>query len=293
MHGEDIKEKENKAGNPLFIIIIFAVLLGFLFFIPDIYKRFKPEISDFLGIGVHEKEPGDKADENDNKEAVSAHVQIGSWEELEFNEIKVSNVSLEGNTLSMTVTTPETINLENARYYVEFFQNKRTFIGRRILKGEVTKSLDIEIDVTGLGVDTVTYMALSHVDDNAIQPLEVTTDESGLYNLVCTKDTESYEYEFNLNKLSKVKYKYTYTTSNLEEYANKVLEYQKLAKKYDEYTGVSSSIAEETGSFLFLCEFDYSRTSNFSRIGDNRLFVRDEPVNIVKFRMEAEGFDCE
>ena len=69
VNSEDVKEKRDKAGHPLFIVIIFVALLGFLFFIPDIYKKYNSEISDFLGIG---KEEQDKKPEEDNKTNRSA-----------------------------------------------------------------------------------------------------------------------------------------------------------------------------------------------------------------------------
>ena len=90
VNSEDVKEKRDKAGHPLFIVIIFVALLGFLFFIPDIYRKYNSEISDFLGIG---KEEQDKKPEEDNKTNRSAFYQIGSKSTLKFNEIELTEAS--------------------------------------------------------------------------------------------------------------------------------------------------------------------------------------------------------
>lgn len=291
MNSEDEKEKRDKAGHPLFIVIIFVALLGFLFYVPDIYKKYNSEISDFLGIG---KEEGEKKKEEDNKSAKSAYYQIGSKSTLKFNEIELTDIVLseDKKTLSFNVNVEDVLNLDEQSYYLEFFENRKTFLGRRILLGRVTKSLPYEIDVSNIDVDTTTYFTVSYITDESIAPLEASSDESGLSSITCKRGNFTYEYELYLKKLTKITKKQVYTNTNLEEYAKELLEAQKLEKTYNEYTGVDSSIVEETNSFVFLSTFDYSTVSSFSKLKDMRLFQKGTYNNVIKFRMEAEGFEC-
>ena len=290
MKSEDENEKRKKAGNPIFILIMFGALMGFLFYAPDIYKKYNSEFDNFFGSGNGEE--GDSQKPQDNKSAVSAYYQLGSRSTLKFNEITLSDISLEGKTLKLAVNTEDTLDLDDLDYYVEFYRNRETFVGRRVLHGRVTKKLSMEIDVSNLDIDTTTYMVVSHIDEGTIKPLETDTDESGLSSITCSKDNSIYEYEFYLKKLTKTVYKYNYNNTDFDQYARALIDYQKKEEEYNEYTGVTSRIIESNNSFVFLSEFDYSKVSSFPKIGDPRIYDKGTPNNIIKFKMDAEGYEC-
>lgn len=294
MDGDNRQEKEKRAGNPIFIFIIFVVLIGFVFFVPDIYKKYNSEISNFLGI---KKENPTDTEHDEHKEdttsPVSAFYQIGSNPIFKYNELNISKVSLENGTLKMTISVDGTFDLSTSGYYVEFFRNRETFIGRRILLDKITKSLSLELDVNNLNLDTTTYFVISHTPDSSIRDnMTPSSDESGITTLTCQKESTSYEYDFYLRKLTNITQKINYTNPDIEEYAKVLLNYQRLEKEYNEYTGVEASIVDNTSSFFFLAKFDYGESSNFKRIGNIHLYEKNIPDYIVKFKMEAEGYDC-
>ncbi len=291
MNSEDLQEKQKKAGHPIFIVVIFACLLCFLVFVPDIYKKYNKEISEFLGI--NKKEEGDTTPE-DNRAATSAFYQIGSEGTLKFNEITLTNISLsqDKKTLSFKIETEDKADLDELEYYLEFYQNRTKFVGRRALHNRVNKIMPFEIDVSNLKIDTTTYFTVSHIDKNTIPGEEINTDESGLASLTCIKDNYTYDYEFYLKKLSKVTKKYTYTSQDQEEYAEKLLEIKKLEKEYNNFNGVNASTVENSGTILFIAEFDYSEVKTFARLNDLNVFEKNTSNALVKFKMDAEGYEC-
>lgn len=293
MNSEDQNEKQKKAGNPLFILIIFIVLMGFVFFVPEIYKKYNSELYEFLGLGS-KKEENLSIEEKPNISPVSAYYQIGGKPTFKFNEISISNVSLnENKVLSLSISVDDSFDLDKSNYYVEFFKNRETFIGRRVLLGTVNRNLSLDLDVSNLDVDTTTYFVISHIDDSTINDnMDLPSDEAGLTTFVCQKDDTSYDYEFYLRKLVKVTKKITYTNPNVEEYAEKLLEYQKLVKNYNEFRGVTSSIVENSNQFIFITEFDYGEVSNFSRIDDPHIFEKGKRDYVMDFKMDAEGYEC-
>ena len=143
-----------------------------------------------------------------------------------------------------------------------------------------------------MDIDTTTYFVISYIPDDTISPLESESDESGLASITCKKGDFVYDYELYLKKLTKVTKKQTYSNPNLEEYAKELLEARKLEKTYNEYTGVNASIVEETNSFIFLSSFDYENVTSFSKLKDNKLFQKGTYNNVIKFKMEAEGYVC-
>lgn len=289
MNGEDLKEKQNKAGHPLFILIIFVVLIGFIFYVPDIYKKYNKEINDFFGIKDEDEKEKDKLDEIT---PMSAYHQLNSNDSFDYNEISISEVSLSPEKkLTLTVGTNSTFDLDKSGYYIEFYQHQKTFIGRRALHGMVTKSLPIEMDISNLNVDTTTYYVITHISDGAIGGSNAENDK-GLYSMTCTKNDESYTYEFYTKKLTKIKYRYYYANPNLDEYADELLKAQKKEKEYTEIGGITTSIAENTDSFIFTSVFDYSVKDAYEKIKNPNIFAKGTFNNVVKFKIEAEGYEC-
>lgn len=282
--------KQQKAGNPIFILIIFVALIGFLFYVPEIYQKYNSEISKFLG--GNKDEEGKDDSKKDGKSPKSGFYQLGSNSTLKFNEITLSNISLGKDELSFTVNTDDTVDFDDLDYYVEFYRERKTFIGRRILHGKVTKSLKMKIDLGNLPIDTTTYMTISYITDDDIQPIESSSDEAGLSTIKCSKYDEVFEYEFYQKKLSKTSYKYTYTNSNLSELSDSLIRAQKKEKTYNEYTGVTAHITENNTSYIFASEFDYSKVSSFQKLNDVRIYDKNTTYSVVKFKMDAEGFDC-
>ncbi len=292
MNNGEEKLKEQKAGNPIFILIIFAAIIGFIFYVPDIYKKYNAEFSKFLGGGNSKEE--DKGQKEDDKSPISAYYQLGSRSTLKFNEITLTDISLSPDkTLTFTINSENQIDLDELYYYAEFYKERKTFVGRRLLHGKVPKKLTLELDLANLDVDTTTYMTVSLITDDGIQPIEDSGDESGLTSIRCTKGTETFDYDFYLKKLAKTTYKYTYENENMDELSRSLLEAQKKEKAYNEYTGVTAHITENDTSYIFLSEFDYANVTTFQKLGDPRIFDKNTLNSVVKFKMDAEGFDCD
>ena len=68
---------------------------------------------------------------------------------------------------------------------------------------------------------------------------------------------------------------------------------EKKVKEYNEYTGITASIADNSMTFIYSCEYDYTNISKFSKVTNNYIFEGGTENNVVKFKMEAEGFECE
>lgn len=286
---EQENEKQKKAGNPIFIIIIFVALLGFVFYVPEVYKKYNSNIAEFLGIG---SKPDAETKPEEEIPANSAFYQIGSNGTLDYNELRLSNISLTNGVLTMDITSEEEINLDELNYYIEFYEQRETFKGRRGLTGTLKGTKTVALDVSELNVTTVTYFMVSHIADSAIGPIELNTDESGLGEFTCTRKDYSYNYTFGLDKLIKVTEKYSYENADLSAYSSVLLEYQKTANEYNEFNGITSSVVDNSNAFVFIAEYDYSSIPSYPKVNEKYIFSKDVMANVIKFKMEAEGFEC-
>lgn len=285
------QQKEKKSGHPMFILFIFLVLLGFVFIEPEIYQKLNKNLAEALGIGSKNNKTVN-SEPNDDIISVSDYIQIGSSNTLSYNEIIIKNITLSNNILNLDVETTKEIDLEKLHYYIEFYKDKSIFLGRRVLKGAVDKTKKVEIDVNGMDLTDTTFFNISHIEDASIPKFSLETDESGIGSIICSKNNISYTYDFSLDSLIRVVYKYTYEDTNLDSYTNKLLIYQKLAKEYNSLNGLTAVIAENSNTFIYTLELDYSDIKTFNRISDLYIFNKDELSYIIKFKMNAEGFQC-
>lgn len=284
-------DKEKRAGSPIFILIMFVIIIGFVFFIPEVYQRFNTQLADILGIGSKNK-PNTVENNNVDTSNVSEYYQLGSNSMITFNDITISNISLEDNILSLTISSENIVDLDSLNYYLDFYKERKTFLGRRILTGTITGSKNFEIDVSNLDVTTTTYMQVSHIDDSVIESINLHTDESGLGEFTCTNDDTSYTYLFYYGGLVKFTKKYTYSNENLNVYSTELTKYKKLEKQYNELSGVTSSIAESSNTFIYTLELDYETIENY-KIDEDYKYNKGAKDNIIKFKMEARGYSCE
>lgn len=290
MNDNTEQDKKNKSGSPLFIIIIFTALIVFLFLLPTLYKKFEAPVAEFLGIGSTKEDTQEPEEEASSP--ASDFYQISANETFTYNELTITNYYLENGKFTIDLKVDDEIDLDKAGYYLEFYEGKRTFIGRRSLKGSFNKEKSFAIDVSNLSLDSSTYFTISHISDDAIGGVELESDESGISELVCSKGNMTFTYEFYLKKLLRVTEKYEYATDDIIDFADKLMEYEKKEEEYDELNGVDASIAKESGRFVFLAKFDYSEVSAFSHVQEEELFTKDELDNVVSFKMDAEGYDC-
>lgn len=272
-------DKEKNTGNPLIVLGIFIVIIGFIMYVPELYSKYNTNVIDFFG--------GNDTTNNidDTKEAVSTYYQIGSNGTLEFNDIIISNVVLKEDVLEFNVNK----SLDDLDYYIEFYENKSVFIGRRELKG----NNNISIDISNMNITSVTYFVISHISDSSIPRINLSTDESGLGSIVCTND-DMYEYEYTFSNNSLVKYRrvYTYTSSDIDEYSKKVFDIQKEVNNYNSYNGVTASVVLNNSTFIYTLELDYDVINAYNNIEDNYKFSKGIEAGIIKFKMDAWGYSC-
>lgn len=281
-----MKEKKDRESNPLFILFIFIFIIIAIFALPYFYEKINKKELVIPGEKItNEKEESSKIE---SEQSTSEYILINGSGTLNFNGISLSNINIDKTILTFDLKKDEAIDLNNAGYYIEFYKNKVTFIARRILNNMTASS---GIDISNIKVDKDTYIQISHIADEAIPKKYFETDESGLSSISCTKGNYIYNYDFKLNKLIKINRKYTYSSKDLDQYANVLFEYQKKAKNYSDLDGITVSIAEGNNSFIYTMEIDYENNPN--NIKEDYLFSKDELNNIILFKMEAAGFDCE
>ena len=289
------QEKKRRKGEGMFSTFFFLLLLValilYVIYMPEVNEYFKknivPKIEETIGTNTVSNEESEE-----EISATSGAYQISLMPEFDFNDIHFKVESLENSFLNLIVSSESNTTFDGLDYYIEFYKNGTEFIGRRALTGKIDLNTNIIVNVDGLNLTSDNYLAISHISKDAIPSLTLRTDESGISKLVCEKDIVKYEYYFELDKLFNIKVRKEQTFNNLEDLAEKKLEYQEIVDKYSKVNGMTASTIERNNTLIYISEYKLSSVDDINAASEKYIFEKDTKNNIVNFTMETEGFNC-
>ena len=281
-----MSKNDKKQSNPLFIIVVFLVII--LLFIALPYIKGKREDLTIIPNKSNKDRTMEKTD--DEQDAMSEYIKIDDNTTISFNNLKISNPVYSNNSLTLTIYSEKEINLDELEYYIEFYKDKSKFLFRRSLNGLIPSKTSTKIIINNITLEKDTYLAISHISKNTIPKKNFSTDESGISGFKCKYGDISYEYDFQNSKLIRVSKKYNYKSSNLEEFSSRLFDVQKEVNRLNSQEGVTASIVEYNKEFIYIVEVNYLEAAN-QKI-DKYFFDKDELDRVIYFKMTAEGFDC-
>ena len=297
-----MKEKEgnNKKGSKssaVILILGIVAIFAFIFYLPSLQDYYR---ENFKSNGI---EPKESQKEVDSTLGASDQHIISEKTPFKYNDIKIEEISYEaGNgyltSLSLSITSSKEESLEKLNYYIEFYNTNNEFITRRILKGKISKTAKtITVDLTNAGVRETDYFTISHISDDGIPDANLKVDSAGNSTLLCSRNRDTYRFNFdNKENANGIVNKETirreiYSATEEENVSNR-LDLQKRVNKYNAIDGLTASMVEDTSYLVFLFEVDYSKSIDLKNINEDYVFGSGTDSNIIKFKMEAEGFAC-
>lgn len=281
-----MSKKEKNQSNPLFIVIVFMLIIAAFVALP--YIKSKKEKPIIIPSNSNKDIIIEKI--SDEQDAMSEYLKIGEKGETSFNKLKISNPTYDNNQITLTIYSEKDTDLGDLDYYIEFYKDKKEFLFRRSLNGLISSKSSVTITLDKIDITDDVYIAISHIREDAIPKIKLATDESGISGVRCTKDNLTYEYDFNSDGLLRVVKKYSYKDSNLDNFSNKLFEAQKEANKLNEQKGITASVVESNKEFIYTIELNYLEKIDNSI--DPFFYSKGEQGNIIIFKMNAEGFEC-
>lgn len=286
------KVKKSGGSKPILVIIIFLFIGSIILFIPTIANYFgdynvidlikNGEIIDFITNHDSYIKKGTTNDNNDTNVVTSNY--INSKTIIKSNGIILNEFNLTNENISFKITN-NNIDLDKLNYYLILKQNnKELYIIKLTNESNIeyifNSKLNSLVNVEGI---------IKEYKENDFPNYTISSDESGLASLFCTKDNDVYEYIFDNNKLIKIKETYTYKDNgNNEEYLNEFDKYTKLSNTINSNNG-TSIITENINDFIFSTDIDLK---NYNSKINNNYYSYNETVNKINFDMKAKGFDC-
>lgn len=285
-----IGEIENEEQNPLlFLFIIFAILISFSFFLPNIMSLFNKSEEDVYNTTpkIEDKKPVEEKKED-------VYYDLSQSLVIKINDnLKMENISFNDKILTFILinNTTNSYNI-NKNYFIEFYTENKTLLERVMIKKDNLrkdegKSYTYEINSD---VSKIKKIRVVEKEENDYPNVEVTKNDLGEENIVCVKKNDEITYKFKENKLVAITNEIRFNASEPNYEINKE-NYQKLNNQYNEKEGIISNFVDFEGGFVFNANLDLKNMKNTNKI-NSYYYGYDTLAKVVNFEMNAQGFSC-
>lgn len=285
------KIKKGGKTKPILIIIIFLFMGSFILFLPTIINYFgdynlidlikNGELIDFF---KNHNSYINKQDDTIKNNTTLENTSINTKTVLESNNITLNNFEITKTNIKFKINNEQNIDLDNNYYYLILKKDTTTIYIRIENKNELnftfTTPLKDTLNISG---------NIKKYNDNDYPKFTLSSDETGLSSLICTKSLNNYEYIFDSNLLVRIKLNYTYNdTGNNSIYLSEFEKYTALQKQIT-LNGNTSNIIENQTGFTFTADVNLNNQTNL--VFDN-YYKFNTKSNKVNFDMIAKGYDC-
>ncbi len=293
------KVKKGSAGKPMAVVIIFLFIGSIILFLPTIINYFgdnniidlvkNGQIVDFF---INHDNYVNQPISNNNQEIESKEEDtlLNSKASITKDNFTLTNFNLTKENIDFDINTINTINFDEESYYLILTKNNKT-ISTIKLVGTVATSSKITFKFKETLQDIIEVKGkIKKVNDNDYPSYIVSSDESGLGSLICSKDNYKIEYILSNNKLTRIKETYTYLDNgNQTEYLSEFNKYTKLSTEINNSNALSTLIETYSG-FTFTTDIDLntyiSKTKNYN------YYSLNTKTNKIQYEMTAKGYDC-
>ena len=261
------KVKKSGASKPILVIIIFLIVGSIILFIPTIANYFGDyNIVDLIKNGEivnffvnHDSYIKKSIVEDDNKKEETKVNYINAKTTIKYNGFYLNNFNINNTSISFNVNK-ENIDLDNYGYYLILKQNNKEL---EIIK--ITNDNNIIFTFNNELTSLVNIEGIiKEYKENDYPDYKLSSDESGLASMFCTKENDEYEFIFDNNKLTTIKENYNYIDNgNNTTYLKEYDKYNKISNELND-SGIESTITEDINGFKFtsnvnLKEYDINK----------------------------------
>lgn len=294
-------EKEEKEGNPIVLLVIFAVIVSFVFLLPVINTNLRK----IFGLDYSYFE---------NKwSATPTAPQI--QQETQKHSFKDSSTRVEIGNLALTnfVTTKNDEKYEidftiinegdesyiyDKKYYIVLY-NDDNLIYRALIhsyKPLASKAADeLSLPITEFAYKRANGFELVEISETQYPEVEFVGQSDNYDLLTCTYNNDTMEYYFEDNMLIKVKEKYFEEKMESYTYQEDYEDYKGYSYKYNQINGFESTFVETSEDFTMIA------TGNLNQIQDitmsdlkvYKFFKYRTNSRVVAFEMSALGYTCD
>lgn len=289
-----VKEDKKKASifGIVWIVLIFGIFILGVIYLPDIASfvnnYFNPDVVTPSG-GNNNKNNGND-DVNSDDEKIKEYV-ISDNLEITFDSFKINNVKKVNSKISMDIvnTSNEILDLSKDNYFINMYSEGKKLL-KRVMLGDVIVSVGSTYTVS-YDVDENVYMlSVYNLSKKDYPAYVVTSDESNMGTLTCTKEYEKIDYLTNNNKVYAINLLNEVSSSDTN-FNTLYATYQAMKNTYGSVEGISSSLDVINNVLTFRSIINLNVVLDGS-INLKSYYPKDTDAKVIYFEMTSMGYTC-
>lgn len=289
-----VKEDKKKASifGIVWIVLIFGIFILGVIYLPDIASfvnnYFNPDVVTPSG-GNNNKNNGND-DVNSDDEKIKEYV-ISDNLEITFDSFKINNIKKENNKISMDIvnTSNEILDLSKDNYFINMYSEGKKLL-KRVMLGDVIVSVGSTYTVSYDIDDNVYMLSIYNLSKKEYPAYVVTSDESNMGTLTCTKEYEKIDYLTNNNKVYAINLLNEVSSSDTN-FNTLYATYQAMKNTYDSVEGISSSLDVINNVLTFRSVINLNVVLDGS-INLKSYYPKDTDAKVIYFEMTSMGYTC-
>lgn len=289
-----VKEDKKKASifGIVWIVLIFGIFILGVIYLPDIASfvnnYFNPDVVTPSG-GNNNKNNGND-DVNSDDEKIKEYV-ISDNLEITFDSFKINNIKKENNKISMDIvnTSNEILDLSKDNYFINMYSEGKKLL-KRVMLGDVIVSVGSTYTVSYDVDDNVYMLSIYNLNKKDYPAYVVTSDESNMGTLTCTKEYEKIDYLTNNNKVYAINLLNEVSSSDTN-FNTLYATYQAMKNTYDSVEGISSSLDVINNVLTFRSIINLNVVLDGS-INLKSYYPKDTDAKVIYFEMTSMGYTC-
>lgn len=289
-----VKEDKKKASifGIVWIVLIFGIFILGVIYLPDIASfvnnYFNPDVVTPSG-GNNNKNNGND-DVNSDDEKIKEYV-ISDNLEITFDSFKINNIKKENNKISMDIvnTSNEILDLSKDNYFINMYSEGKKLL-KRVMLGDVIVSVGNAYTVSYDVDDNVYMLSIYNLSKKDYPAYVVTSDESNMGTLTCTKEYEKIDYLTNNNKVYAINLLNEVSSSDTN-FNTLYATYQAMKNTYDNVEGISSSLDVINNVLTFRSVINLNVVLDGS-INLKSYYPKDTDAKVIYFEMTSMGYTC-
>lgn len=289
-----VKEDKKKASifGIVWIVLIFGIFILGVIYLPDIASfvnnYFNPDVVTPSGGNNNKNNSND--DVNSDDEKIKEYV-ISDNLEITFDSFKINNIKKENNKISMDIvnTSNEILDLSKDNYFINMYSESKTLL-KRVMLGDVIVSVGNAYTVSYDVDDNVYMLSVYNLSKKDYPAYVVTSDESNMGTLTCTKEYEKIDYLTNNNKVYAINLLNEVSSSDTN-FNTLYATYQAMKNTYDNVEGISSSLDVINNVLTFRSVINLNVVLDGS-INLKSYYPKDTDAKVIYFEMTSMGYTC-
>lgn len=294
------KVKKGKTGKPLVVLILFLFIGSIVLFLPSIMGYFGDyNVIDLIKNGeiitfiqnhdsyVNGSKTTTTTVKNDGN--TNNQVLINSKAVIKYNNFNLNNFNLKKDSISFDIVTSNNIDFDSSKYYLVLLKDDKE-VNYIKLVGSINGTSSYNFKFNNKLDDILDYYGIvKEINVSEYPNFTLSSDESGLSNMICSLDNRSIEYMFQYNKLITIKDSVNVSRGN--DYSKNYSKYSNLSKTMNSI-GANAIVTENNNGFLYFVEINLN-SYDYKNNKDSNYYSLNTLSKVVKFEMNSKGYDCE